>query len=233
MTDDTQAPEAAKPPHKPPAEILAEFRERFPKAFPAEPDPPVPLAIRVHKQLTSLGYPFMAVRKALALHVGTPAYLKALAAGGVRVNLDGGPAGEVSEEHRELARAQLEAPAAKRPKTPLALAGRIDPSKQPQSKTMPQIELTAALAKIAFTIDPETFRAALDVDSVGAKAVPVAIAVDGKKYAASLNPKSFRKAQAAFREAANPVVSISGNLKGNTVEAAGIQVFDKGAKAAA
>jgi hypothetical protein len=63
--------------------------------------------------------------------------------------------------------------------------------------------------------------------------VPVAIAVDGKKYSVHLNPKSFRKAQTAFREAANPVVSISGNLKGSAIESAGIQIFDKGAKAAA
>ena len=98
---------------------------------------------------------------------------------------------------------------------------------------MPQIELTAVQAKIAFTIDSETFRAVLDVDSMGAKSVPVAILVDDKKYMAQLNPKSFRKAQAAFREAANPVVLISGNLKDNAVESAGIQIFDKGAKTAA
>jgi hypothetical protein len=98
---------------------------------------------------------------------------------------------------------------------------------------MPQIELTAVLAKIAFTIDPETFRAVLDVDSVGAKSVAVAIEVEGKKYTAQLNPKSFRKAQAAFREAANPVVSVSGNLKGSAIESAGIQIFDKGQKTVA
>ena len=103
---------------------------------------------------------------------------------------------------------------------------------EPQKKPMTQIELTAVQAKIAFTIDSETFRAALDVDSMGAKSVSVTIVVDGKKYTAQLNPKSFRKAQAAFNEAANPVVSISGNLKGSAVESAGIQVFDKGAKAA-
>jgi hypothetical protein len=97
---------------------------------------------------------------------------------------------------------------------------------------MPQIELAAIQAKIAFTIDPETFRAVLDVDSVGAKSVEVTIVAESKKYTAQLNPKSFRKAQAAFREAANPVASVSGNLKGNTIESAGIQIFDKGAKTA-
>ena len=217
---------------KPPEALLAELRERHPKAFPADPEAPVPLATYIHKKLIAAGYDRQAVAAALGLYVNTPAYLAAVAAGGRRVRLDGEPAGEVAEAHRQFAREQLENPAAKPRLKPVRLAGRID-QPQAQKKPMPQIQLTALQAKVAFTIDAETFRAALDVDSVGAKTVPVAIAVDGKTYTAQLNPKSFRKAQATFREAVNPVVSISGNLKGNAVESAGIQVFDKGAKAAA
>jgi hypothetical protein len=143
----------------------------------------------------------------------------------------------VSEAQRELAKAQLENPNLRKPMfrwSAINLAGKIDNPQEPlKRKHMTPIELTAVQAKIAFTIDPETFRAVLDVDSTGAKSVPVAIAVDGKKYSVQLNPKSFRKAQTAFREAANPVVSISGNLKGSAIESAGIQIFDKGVKAAA
>lgn len=61
----------------------------------------------------------------------------------------------------------------------------------------------------------------------------LAVKLFDETYTARLNPESFRKAQTMFREAANPVVSISGNLSGNAIEAAGIQVFDKGAKPAA
>ena len=92
---------------------------------------------------------------------------------------------------------------------------------------MNPLQLTAKGAKIAFTLEAEAFQAILDVDSTGLKAVPVLIESGGRKYQASLNPKSFRKAQTAFREAANPVVTISGNLNGAVVEAAGVQVFDK------
>ena len=92
---------------------------------------------------------------------------------------------------------------------------------------MEPIQLTPKFAKIAFTLDPDEFRAFLDVDTTGLKGVPVLIETGGRKLQASLNPKSFRKAQAAFREAGNPAVSISGNLNGNVVDAAGIQVFDK------
>ena len=208
--------------------LLAKLCERHPKAFTADPEAVMPLAINIHRKLVAAGYGWMAVKKAIGLYANAPAYLAALAAGKPRVDLDGEPVGKVTEAQRELAKAKLENPDA------INLAGRIDkPREQQKKKPMPQIELTAVQAKIAFTIDPETFRAALGVDSMGAKTVPVTIVVDGKKYTAQLNPKSFRKAQAAFREAANPVISISGNLKDNAVESAGIQIFDKGAKAAA
>ncbi len=93
---------------------------------------------------------------------------------------------------------------------------------------MQTIQLTAKLVKVAFTMDPDEFRAILDVDSTGMKAVPITIiSSGGKKLTAHLNAKTFRKAQAAFREAGNPVVNISGNLNGGVVESAGIQIFDK------
>ena len=226
---DTPMPEDSKPPEA----LLAELRERYPKTFHTNPAVVVPLAVKIHKKLVAAGYNRQAVAEALGLYVSSPAYLAALAAGTRRIDLGGEPAGEVTEAHRQFAREQMENPAAAKPRIgPVRLAGKIDKPQQ-QKKPMPQIELAAVQAKIAFTIDAETFRAALDVDSAGAKSVQVSIAVDGKKYAAQLNPKSFRKAQAAFREAANPVVSISGNIKGGAVESAGIQVFDKAAKAAA
>ena len=229
MTEKTASKKATKSPET----LLAELRERYPKAFPADPEAVMPLALRIHLTLAADGYSRQRVEKALGLYVNAPAYLAAVAAGKPRVNLDGEPAGKVSEVQRVLAEAKLKNPAATLAElATVVLAGRIDQPEPQQKKKMAQIELSAFQAKIAFTIDPETFRAALEVDSVGAKTVPAAITVDGRKYTADLNPKSFRKAQAAFREAANPVVAISGNLKGTKVESAGIQVFDKGAKAA-
>jgi sRNA-binding protein len=215
---------------------LAELRERYPKAFPLDPEAVMPLMLHVHKKLIAAGYDRKAVSAALGQYVNAPAYLKTLAAGKPRVNLDGEPVGFVSEVHQTDAKEKLENPAARKtwkPRPRISLAGTIAPSQEPPKRTpMPQIELTAVQAKIAFTIDTETFRAVLNVDTTGAKSVTTAVMVEGKKYVAQLNPKSFRKAVTAFREAANPVVTISGNLKGNSIEAAGIQVFDKGAKAA-
>jgi hypothetical protein len=225
---DNPMPEAAE-------NLLAELRGRYPQAFPADPQAPAPLALGIHKRLAAAGHGGGAMAALLAAYARAPAYLAALAAGQPRVGLDGEPAGEVTEAQRALARSLLDALGAEPGKRlSISLAGAAGATHPPQSKRpMPQIELTAALAKIALAIDPEAFRAVLDVDSAGAKAVLVAVAADGKQYTAQLNPKSFRKAQAAFREAANPAVSLSGTLKGSVVESAGIQVFDKGAKDAA
>jgi sRNA-binding protein len=220
--------------------LLPELRKRYPKAFATDPAAVMPLMLKVHEPLILAGYGKKAVRAALCEYVSAPAYLESLAVGKPRIDLDGEPAGIVSEKHQALAKAWLESPegrpplSGKKPKRPaVALSGTIEQHQEPsKKKAMSTIELTGTQAKIAITIDADTFRATLDLDTAGAKAVPVAIVVDGKKYTAQLNSKSFRKAQAMFREAANPTVSISGNLKGNAIEAAGIVVFDKGAKPA-
>lgn len=227
---------------EPTKNLLYELRERYSKAFATDPGAVMPLMLRVHKKLIRAGYDPKAVSAALREYISTPAYLEALAAGKPRIDLDGEPVGFVSEKHQADARTWLESPDGrpseawklrKYPKSPaVVLSGTLEQSKEPPKKTtMPTLEFTGTQAKIAITIDAATFRAALDLDAVGAKAVPIVISVDGKKYTAQLNSKSFRKAQTAFREAANPTVSISGNLKGNAIEAAGIVVFDKGAKA--
>lgn len=223
---------------KTPAPFLSELSKRHPLAFPVDPAAVMPLAINIHKKLIAAGHDRQAVSVALRQHVSSPAYLAALAAGKPRVNLDGEPVGHVSEIHQAEARAALENPNTrhKRPaqRSPIALTGTLSPSQAPnRKKSMPVLELTVAQAKIAFTLDTAAFRAALDMDTAGAKTVPVTLRAGDRTYTAQLNPKSFRKAQAAFREAANPVVSISGNLIGNAIEAAGIQVFDKGGKPAA
>jgi hypothetical protein len=92
---------------------------------------------------------------------------------------------------------------------------------------MSSIKLTPSFAKIAITIDPETFRALLEVESAGVKTVPLTVTLEGRKFSTNLNPRSFRKAQAAFKAASKPLVSLTGNLRGNKVESACIQVFDK------
>lgn len=224
-TDSESAPELT------PEALLVEWRERFPKAFRA--DRVRPLVIGVDKTLEKFGYDIESVRTALALYVNSPAYLEALAADDSnRINLRGKSKGRTTEAERQEARYRLEHPDEPRPTLPpIKLTGEIEaPPPKPKRKKVATIQLAAAQAKIALSLDADTFRAALDVDTTGAKTVPVDIRVDRRTYHAQLNPKSFRKAQAAFRGAVNPAVLLSGNLKGFDIEAAGLQVFDKGAK---
>jgi hypothetical protein len=95
---------------------------------------------------------------------------------------------------------------------------------------MHEIKLTAKTVKVTLALDPAGFRAALDAKTIGAKTIPVVLVVGDRKLTANLNPKSFRKNVAAFQAATDPAVILSGNLNGDAVESAGIQVFDKANK---
>ena len=76
-----------------PETLLAELSERYPGAFPSDPEAVMPLAINIHKKLVAAGYDRKAVAGALGPYASAPAYLAALAAGKPRVNLDGEPMG--------------------------------------------------------------------------------------------------------------------------------------------
>jgi hypothetical protein len=83
---------------------LALCRERYPRLFDIER--PVPLAIHIHRQL---GKVLSAKRAKHLLEWWTDwqSYTAAVAAGGLRYNLDGSEAGEVSERHRGAALAAM------------------------------------------------------------------------------------------------------------------------------
>jgi ProP effector len=68
-----------------------------------------PLAIGIHKSLVEKlpgGSPG-ALRQAMRLHTNSTRYLKALATGEVRFDLDGNPSGEVTPEQRDQAAKEL------------------------------------------------------------------------------------------------------------------------------
>jgi sRNA-binding protein len=81
----------------------------FPRAFKY---PPVPLAVGIGRELCQLMRPeFKPAEIRVFLHAWTsgPRYLKAVARGEVRRNLDGTPADVPEAEHRAAARRQLRA----------------------------------------------------------------------------------------------------------------------------
>ena len=91
--------------------LLQRAHADLPGAFTGKGEPALPLAIHTDKAL-SAAWPDMSkssVLKFLRCHFGSPSYLKALAAGGPRYDLDGSVIGEVSATDRADAIRRLEA----------------------------------------------------------------------------------------------------------------------------
>lgn len=90
-----------------PQQRLEHWVKSYPRAF--MPGQPQPLKIGIHEDLhTAEGGEQKKIRRALAGYVKLPRYLRCLKAGAVRLDLQGGNAGFVTEQEAEFAREQLE-----------------------------------------------------------------------------------------------------------------------------
>ncbi len=92
-----------------PAACAALLAERFPAVF--APGAPRPLKLRIQADVQQRA-PGLFTKKALSIflhrYTTNTAYIRALASAPHRVDLDGMPAGEVADEHRQAAAAELE-----------------------------------------------------------------------------------------------------------------------------
>ena len=114
---DTAAADAASPgapatPELTPAECAARLAELFPALFASIPNtPPRPIKLRIQADIQARA-PGLFSRRSLSpflhRHTTTTAYLKALVASTHRYDLDGAPAGDVADEHRQAAQAELD-----------------------------------------------------------------------------------------------------------------------------
>jgi len=110
---DVATPEAAAATAAPalrdmsPAESARELKSRFPALF---GDAPKPIKLRIQADIQER-VPGVFTKKALSIflhrHTGGTAYLVALSKATQRFDLDGQPAGELSEEHRQAAVEEL------------------------------------------------------------------------------------------------------------------------------
>lgn len=113
--DAASAPAVASSPEQPhPVDLslevcAARLAELFPAVF--TPGAPKPLKLRVQADIQQRA-PGVFTRRSLSVflhrHTTTNAYLRALVAAESRIDLDGQSAGEVSAEHRDAARAELD-----------------------------------------------------------------------------------------------------------------------------
>jgi sRNA-binding protein len=106
--DTEAAPPAPPEPQMTVAQCAALLREHFPALFDG---PPKPLKLRIQADINERRpglFPKQAMSAFLRRHTMSDAYLKAMGQSPHRFDLDGQPAGEVSEEHRKIAQATLE-----------------------------------------------------------------------------------------------------------------------------
>ncbi|MFN9280993.1 MAG: ProQ/FINO family protein [Betaproteobacteria bacterium] len=93
-----------------PAACAARLAEMFPALFGTQ-GPPKPIKLRIQADIQERA-PGLFTRKALSIvlhrHTTSTPYLKALVAAPTRFDLDGQPAGEIAEEHRQAAREEVE-----------------------------------------------------------------------------------------------------------------------------
>ena len=96
-------------PELPPAACAARLAELFPALFATSPPQPLKLRIQADIQLRAPG---IFTKKSLSVflhrHTTNTAYLRAVANAPQRFDLDGQPAGEIADEHRQAAVAELE-----------------------------------------------------------------------------------------------------------------------------
>lgn len=108
-TEPAEAAEAVDPakPGLSPAECARELAQRFPALFDG-PAKPLKLRIQADIQARAPGVFSRSVLSAFLRRLtGSTAYLNALSRAPARLDLDGQPAGEISEEHRTLALEEL------------------------------------------------------------------------------------------------------------------------------
>lgn len=102
------APSPAKTPDMSPAECARQLRERFPALFDG---PARPLKLRIQADIKERA-PGVFSRATLSAflrrHTNTTAYLVALTKAASRTDLDGQPAGDISDEHRTVAQQELD-----------------------------------------------------------------------------------------------------------------------------
>lgn len=97
------------------AQVRQALHITYPKCFAAKGQQKRPLKIGIHKDLLANGREMMPglscrlIRAGLRDYVSGPTYLRNMLAGAERIDLDGNPAGVVTEDHEVQARRQIAA----------------------------------------------------------------------------------------------------------------------------
>lgn len=123
-------------PVDPVVRTIGQLQKQFPKVFPKNPAPKVPLKLGIHKDLfeltDSLGKSKLELREAVKIWCNGNRYWSCLTEGAVRFDLEGNAAGSVSKEEAELAKSRMNNRHQKKNKEPNAVSPLSD-QQQPVS----------------------------------------------------------------------------------------------------
>jgi ProP effector len=131
------------------AVVIELLAEQFPKCFAVYEQRRRPLKIGIYNELLAALDGAVTKRElhtALGVYTSNPAYLRALVAGAVRIDLNGVPAGTVTQDEAEHAKQRLIARRLKRLAAPTAApsTSSISPPPPPSPKRLGLADLKAA-----------------------------------------------------------------------------------------
>ena len=216
----------------PPLDLPALYPACFDRANPR------PLKRRIHKDLMAAGYLHKEAKRALARYCTCRAYLKALTVAGTpRIDLQGQPAGEVTEDDAADAQARLSGD------TPLPKP-RAERPQEPTPTPTPDLPLDAPLTlenivtgRLELTVKFTQLPQPLPVKA----GMKIGIQTDTALVVATLPPKVWKKLEQAARDWPTWIASLTGQLGAQAgsdagavvvLEQAAVQVFERKAKGA-
>ena len=218
-------PVAAEParPAPAPASALVLLVETYPACFDGEN--PRPLKLGIHHDLMATGFEKAAVKRALACYCNRPRYRKALRAGALRIDLRGQPAGAVTADDAETARADLAAWTARKaglpaPPRPAEATLPANDTPLPQDSLVPgRLELTVKFSELPQPLPVQG-------------GLKIGIQTDAGIVTAILPPKIWRRLEQAAQDHPRWVAALSGSLARITageiaLQHPSVQVFGK------
>ena len=211
MNDPTPAVVDAEPASAPALRLA----EAYPACFDWEQ--PRPLKIDIHQDLIAAGHDRIAVRRALGRYCKADPYRRALQTDAPRIDLQGQPAGAVTEREAAHARSRVEARATPR----AALPPNATPL--PKESLVPgRLELTVKFSELPRAL---AVRDGLKIGLQTGEGVVTAI----------LPPKVWRKLEQAAKDYPSWVAALSGSLERFAdgeiaLKHPAVQVFEKKAR---
>ncbi|HMQ38884.1 MAG TPA: ProQ/FinO family protein, partial [Micropruina sp.] len=195
----------------------------YPACFDGEN--PRPLKLGIHRDLMAAGFEKAAVKRALARYCNRPRYRKALRAGAIRIDLRGQPAGAVTADDAETARADLAAWTARKaglPAPPRPAEATLPAHDTPllQESLVPgRLELTVKFSELP---QPLPVQGGLKIGIQTGEGIVTAI----------LPPQVWRRLERAAQDTPRWVAALSGSLARITageiaLQHPSVQVFGK------